>query len=163
MAHKTFLEVMMGSSSDLNLSRSQKRVLLKASMAQDDPRLAAEYVINSEDSRNLIASSKLLARYGYITTDPPELGPEDEPITIEITDKGQEAIETNDIANDESLLTDKEKEESAPEGGDINADTEVAPEVPPENPEPNTARGQNVELELSSFFQVIDDLADLKT
>lgn len=76
--------------------------------------LAAQAISNSHDSRNLINAVKMLAKYGYLETQPPELGPEDEPTSITLTDKGQKAIETHRIMQDQTLLTPEEQQQSAP-------------------------------------------------
>lgn len=114
MKFKTFLEVMAGpGTGQLNLSISQKRVLRKILDAGDSG-MAANDIINSEDSRNLIAAVKTLAKVGYITTTPTDLGPHDEPNSIEVTDLGQQVADEYNVQNDPKLVTKKEREESEP-------------------------------------------------
>lgn len=170
MEFKTFLEVMAGEQDNkLNLTRSQKRVLRKSLEAQE-PRMAAIQVLNAEDSRNLIAASKVLVKYGYITTTPPELGPEDEPESIEVTELGQHAADDYELMNDESLVTQKEKEESEPQGEQPSVDAQQAGAAGEEDlggeeglgGEELGSEGGDVSLELSSFFRDINDLAKLK-
>ena len=114
MEKKTFLEVMAGpGSGDLRLTQSQKRVLRKI-LDTGNPKIAAEALANAPDSQNLIEAAKILARYGYITTVPEELGEHTEPQEIELTDKGQEAADEYNIQGDNTLITPEEKAESEP-------------------------------------------------
>lgn len=156
--YKTFLEVMAGPDG-LRLNHSQKRVLRKVIDAVDS-KVAAEQLAQAKDARNLVAAAKILSKYGYISTEPELLSDDDEPETIELTPKGQEAVEEYDIANDESLVTDDEREDSAPEG---QPSVEPAPQAGAAEPggEPDLM-GQGVGLELSSFFREVNDLATLK-
>ena len=169
MEHKTFLEVMAGEQ-DMRMTHSQKRVLRKCVDSGDDPQMAASQISQAEDSRNLIAATKTLAKYGYVTTDPYILGPDDEPQTVELTDKGQEAAERYDVANDETLVTQEEKQQSAPQGEQPTAE-EPGEAGAAEEPElggevelgGEELEGEGVGLELSSFFHQVNDLAKLKS
>jgi len=201
---------------DLNLSRSQKRVLQKVSAA-GDPQLAVNSLINSKDGMNLMAAVKELADQGYLETEPMDLGPHDEPTAITLTDAGDAAIEKQDITNDTSIIDPDEQEQGAPQeppsgddmglggmggmappppggdmgmGGDLGGDVdgEEPPEGgdlgepgepegelggemgaeepmgdeelgPEEEPVKDKLKGNGVGLELSSFFQNINDLS----
>ena len=164
MRYQTFLEVMAGPEG-IRLNHSQKRVLRKTIDA-GDPRLAAEQLAAASDNRNLMAASKVLAKYGYITTDPYFLKSDDEPQTIELTDKGQQAVEDYDIQQDPTLVTPEEQAESEPEGQPPTAavPSEAGGAADLGASEPTTELGgTDVGLELSSFFHEINDLANLQS
>jgi hypothetical protein len=169
---KTFLEVMAGEG-NLNPSHSQKRVLRKAfnAAAVEDDEIeasseviqnaqnAANTIINSEDSRNLIAAVKQLNRQGYTKSEPEILGPHDEPTSIVITKKGVEAIEINNITDD--VLTSAEKEQAQPSDQTADGMDSKLPAGEDDisdafGEEPKKAKGGGMELELSSFFKEID-------
>ena len=156
------MEVMAGPEG-INLTQSQKRVLRKTAES-GNPQMAAERVAAAEDSRNLVTATKTLARYGYVTTVPFILGPDTEARAIELTDKGHQAIDDHDIMNDESLVTQDEKEESEPEGQPATAEepTEAGAAEDELGGELGGEEG-GVELELSSFFHEVNDLANLKS
>lgn len=172
MKHKTFLEVMAGSDM-MRMSQSQKRVLRKVLDTGDDPVMAATQVVQAEDSRNLIAAAKTLAKYGYITTEPYILSYDDEPKSIKLTDKGQEAAEKYDVQNDQTLVTPEEQQAGAPQGeqpatepGEAGAAEPGAGEEAAGGEEElggEELEGEGVGLELSSFFHQVNDLAKLKS
>ena len=113
---KEFLkEVMAGPGiGNLNLTKSQKRVLNKISAA-GDPNMAVNAIVNSNDNTNLMPAVKILAKLGYLTTEPAELGPHDEPTAISLTPTGEQAVEKENIASDPSLITPDEQEQGAPQ------------------------------------------------
>jgi hypothetical protein len=164
MKYKTFLEVMAGPNI-MRMTQSEKRVLRKTIDA-NDPQLAADEISRAKDSRNLIAASKTLSKYGYIITNPIILGFDDEPNAIELTDKGQEAIDKYDIQNDDTLITKDEQENSSPEtpppaiNPNTGAEVEPTPAAGQNNP---NLKGNGVGLELSSFFRSINDLVTIFT
>jgi len=163
MNHKTFLEVMAGSEI-MRMSQSEKRVLRKTIDA-NDPNIAADEIAQAKDSRNLIAAAKTLSKYGYIITDPLVLGFDDEPSSIELTDKGQTAIDRYGIQNDDTLITQDEQESSSPEEPPpaTNPNTGAPIEQPSTAGQNNpNLKGNGVGLELSSFFQSVNDLVNLK-
>ena len=177
MKMKKRLSEVMAGENVLKLSHSQKRVVRKI-LDAGNPKLAAQQIIQSPDSRNLVQASKDLLKYGYVTTEPPVLGHHDEPNTIELTDLGQEAAEEYDIQNDEKLLKPEEKEAAQPEdtavgeepageegglggeelGGEegLGGEEELGGEGEGEKTD---LEGEGVGLELSSFFKTINDLA----
>jgi len=141
----------------LKLNISQKRVLKKTQEA-GEPKLAAEQVAAAEDSRNLMAAVKVLVKYGLVTTYPPQLGPDDEPDTIELTNLGQEYAEEYNVMDDQSLVTPNEKEQSEPEGGVAGSET-GGEEMLGLGGEPTDDQGLG--LELSTFFRDIDNQAGI--
>lgn len=165
MKQKTFLEVMAGTD-QLKLTHSQLRVLRKVMDAEEDPKQAAEQVLKSADSRNLVAATKVLQRYGYVETEPEELGHDSEPQTIMLSDQGKKAAEEYDVKNNAALQTPEEQQQSAPaapsgedpapeEGGEMDAEGG-------DNLGMEELEGEDVGLELSSFFLDINDMAKLK-
>lgn len=181
MEKKTFLEVMAGPEG-LRLTRSQKRVLRKI-IDTGNPKIAAEQIADAEDSENLIAAAKILARYGYITTEPEHPGEHEEPVLMDITDVGQQAVDDYDIEGDETLITPAEQQASAPgqepgmsgleyeppgeeefgeeplegEGGEEEGGEEEGDEEGEGEQSPEKEFG----FEVSSFFQEINDLHKL--
>lgn len=103
-------EVRVGSD-DLNLSRSQKRVMFKISNSSD-PASAIDQIIGSEDRTNLIASLKTLEKYGYVTLTPSSPSRNDEITKAELTDDGNAMIGKHGIDTDKTLLTPDEQKES---------------------------------------------------
>lgn len=135
----------------LKLNRSQKRVLMKTVEA-GDPKRAAEDIAAAEDSRNLMAAVKVLAKYGLLVTYPEDLGPDEEPEAVELTDLGQQHADDYNVTNDPTLRTPKEQEASAPEG--LPAETGTGEMEMGLGAEPPAGEGE-LGLELSSFFQEI--------
>ena len=139
----------------LKLNTSQKRVLMKTVEA-GDPKRAAEDIAMASDSRNLMAAVKVLAKYRLIVTYPEQLGPDDEPAEIELTDEGQQHADDYNVTEDPTLRTKDEQEDSAPQGGPADTGTgELEMGMEPEMGDENTGMG----LELSSFFKDINDLS----
>jgi len=81
-----------------------------------DPKRAAEDIATSSDSRNLMSAVKVLARYGLVVTYPEDLGPEDEPAEVELTDEGQQYADDYNVTEDPQLRSPDEEEAAAPEG-----------------------------------------------
>jgi len=121
-----------------------------------DPKRAAEDIAASEDSRNLIAAVKVLAHYGLVDTFPAELGPEEEPQEVALTDLGQQYADDYDVMNDPSLVLPSEQEESAPEGPPGTAAQTGTGE---EEMGMGTGEPAGLGLELSSFFRDVNDLS----
>ena len=140
----------------LKLNTSQKRVLMKTVEA-GDPKRAAEDVAAAEDSRNLMAGVKVLAKYGLLVTYPEELGHDMEPEEIELTELGQQHADDYDVTNDPTLVTPEEQAASAPEGQP--AETGTGGEEMGLGLEPEAGMGGEADLglELSSFFHKIDN------
>lgn len=137
----------------LKLTRSQKRVLMKTIEA-GDPKRAAEDVAAAEDSRNLMAAVKVLAHYGLLITYPGELGPDDEPHEIELTDLGQEYVQDYNVTDDPTLRTKSEEAASAPEGQPAATGT-GGQEMTDMGAEPQMSGEPDLGLELASFFREI--------
>jgi len=145
----------------LKLNTSQKRVLMKTVEA-GDPKRAAEDVAMASDSRNLMSAVKVLAKYGLIVTYPENLGHDDEPAEIQLTDEGQQHADDYNVTDDPTLRTPEEQEASAPQGGPADTGTgELEMGMEPEMGAQPAAGGENtgVGLELSSFFKDINDLS----
>ena len=138
----------------LKLNQSQKRVLMKT-IAAGDPKRAAEDIAAASDSRNLMSAVKVLARYGLVVTYPENLGPDDEPAEVELTDEGQAHADDYNVMDDETLRTPEEVKASAPQDQPADTDTgELEMEFGVEQP-----AGSEMDLELSSFFKDINDLS----
>lgn len=150
---KTFLEV-LASPEQLKLNYEQRRVIRKI-LDANSPKIAAALIASAEDNRNLVANTKILARHGIVQTYPEDLGPDEEPETVELTSTGQTIASEYNIQTDPSLITKKEQEEIQ------KASQESQPEMGGGITQSQSATPQQVGLELSSFFKDINDLAKL--
>jgi hypothetical protein len=149
---KTFLEV-MAEPTQLRLNDSQKRVMRKI-LDAPSAKMAAVMIAQAKDSRNLMAAVKSLASNQLVKTEPPELGPDDEPQEVELTQAGATIADDYDIQTDNSILTPEEQQGYTPPGAPQQG-TEMPAQTPPAVQQPEAG------LQLSSFFKTVNDLVKL--
>lgn len=108
----------------LRLTHFQKMVL-RILHDVENPKVAAEQLSTGPDKANLKSAAVMLNKYGLIDYDGYESS---------LTDSGMSAIEEYNIANDPSLVADKD---SAPQAGgeEIGSKSELGPTMGDEEPE----------------------------